>query len=770
MGNSSSALPYSIGDKASETEDGCWAVHDGSQKSDGAPVTVFQAQKPALAKESFVRGGTGKKIFCAHHHFVHAKKLRHPYILQVLAMLDTDDASSNGNSASASSSADYNNNNSNNNNNNSNPQNMPTTGAYIIVTEPCKPLTEWLQQDNPSPDQLAWGLQCMVQALTFVHTSGQVAHGNISPHAFYVTPSGDVKLWNFSLVTPIGVADGGGGPTHHFRHYEGLVTPQAYRSPERTKQQWEALATSQIHCMDAYSMGVLINQYYQGRIPQPLQKAVQRLQTPSLKMRPRLGPLLRCPVFETPYAKLLMELTELQIQPVETKLRFWQTTLHMDDMDPKVAQFKILPLIQSTIKTICASEAMLSQDLYRREVLSMLPPLFFICENLLAANNNDNNNNKDDNIAKELTPLMQLLFAVKDRGVRGALLSKTPLFAAHLKPHDLNVLVFEPLCSGFADSSDALRELTLKATVVLVPHLTPPNVEKLSRYLVRLQSDTSPSIRAHCMSMIPQLAPQLSEQARQKLLLPAFGRAFKDPHPPCRLASLQCTVKCQEYFTLPDLATKVLPAVMPLVLDGVGDVRTAAFAVIDQFLAKLKATHEERSIGEVSSVTAPTNTMMMMSHQPSSSLLTATTTSHHAAVAAPPPPAAPSSGSYLGGISGWYSNSSAAAPEPTAAPVAVVQPMRMPPPKAAATPKPTPTFSSLTIGGNVDDSAGWDDDDDDLDLGDDTAQDDDVFASIGRNTKKSSGKLIMSNKATTKKAEVKKLEMDDEVDDGWDDF
>jgi SCY1-like protein 1 len=726
MGNSASSLPYSIGEKASD--DGCWAVHDGSQKSDGAPVTVFQASKPALAKEGY-RGGSGheKKIFVAHHHFVHAKKLRHPYILQVLATLDTD-APDSGASVSATTSAS--------------PANMATTGAYIIVTEPCIPLTEWLSSlPKKSQDQLAWGLQCMVQALTFVHTSGQVAHGNISPQAFYVTPSGDIKLWNFSLVTPIGVADGGGGPSHHFRQYEGMLTPQSYRSPERVKGQYEALATSPIHCMDAYSLGVLINEYYEGRIPQPLQKAVQRLQTPSLKMRPRLGPLLRCPIFETPYAKLLQELTELHIQAVDYKLRFWQS-LEMDDMDPSVAQFKVLPLIQSTIKTICASEAMLSQDLYRREVLSMLTPLFYIAENFLSK----------EVVGHELTPLVQLLFSVKDRGVRGALLGKTPLFAQHLSKQDLNTLVFEPLCSGFADSSDALRELTLKATVVMVPHLYPPNVEKLSRYLVRLQSDTSPSIRAHTMSMIPQLAPHLSEVARHKLLLPAFGRAFKDPHPPCRLASLQCTATCQEYFTLEELATKVLPAVMPLVLDGVGDVRNAAFSVIDTFLSKIKAQHDERSIGEVSSVAA----------------IVHTTQQHHQV-----PPAAPSSGLYLGGISSWYSTSGA--PDPVAAPAPKMPSQErqrntstMQPPS-----KPTPTFSSLNIGGDTleDDSGGWDDDDDDLDLG---GKEEDVFASIGMNSSskgRSSGKLIMGNKggAGKKKAEVQKLSMDDELD-GWDDF
>jgi SCY1-like protein 1 len=210
---------------------------------------------------------------------------------------------------------------------------------------------------------------------------------------------------------------------------------------------------------------------------------------------------------------------------------------------------------------------------------------------------------------------------------------------------------------------------------------------------------------------------------------------------------------------LDELATKVLPAVMPLVLDGVGDVRTAAFSVIDTFLSKLKAQHTERSIGEVSSVAAIVHTTQQQQQQ-----------QHHQV-----PPAAPSSGSYLGGISSWYSTS--AAPDPVA-PVAPPPAQERQRNKSSQQPpsKPTPTFSSLNIGGDTleDDSGGWDDDDDDLDLGAD--KEEDVFASIGmhKNAGRSSGKLIMGNKSAAgsskqKKAEVQKLSMDDELD-GWDDF
>jgi SCY1-like protein 1 len=105
----------------------------------------------------------------------------------------------------------------------------------------------------------------------------------------------------------------------------------------------------------------------------------------------------------------------------------------------------------------------------------------------------------------------------------------------------LNQAVFEPMCSGFSDSSAALRELTLKATLVLVPYLFQPNLEKLSRYLVRLQSDQEASIRTNTVIFFSKLAPYLTDTTRQKLLL----RALKDNFKPCRLAALQSTLKAK---------------------------------------------------------------------------------------------------------------------------------------------------------------------------------------------------------------------------------
>jgi hypothetical protein len=109
----------------------------------------------------------------------------------------------------------------------------------------------------------------------------------LSPESFYVTPAGDVKIWNFSITISLA----GGNVPRHFIDWEGLVTPQKYRALERIEGRWDAIAVVGVHCMDNYGLGVLISHMFGGHIPQKLVKAVQRLQTTNFKMRPRLEPL-----------------------------------------------------------------------------------------------------------------------------------------------------------------------------------------------------------------------------------------------------------------------------------------------------------------------------------------------------------------------------------------------------------------------------------------------------------------------------------------------
>ena len=90
--------------------------------------------------------------------------------------------------------------------------------------------------------------------------------------------------------------------------------------------------------------------------------------------------------------------------------------------------------------------------------------------------------------------------------------------------------------------------------------------------MVRLQGDSEDSIRTNTVIFIGKVARNLSEMARAKLILPAFMRAMGDGFVPCRLAGLKAICACRGYFEERKLATDVLPAIAPSLVDSNEDV------------------------------------------------------------------------------------------------------------------------------------------------------------------------------------------------------
>jgi SCY1-like protein 1 len=526
-GSGASSLPYNISTEplATSTNKGShgWKIHKATHKTNGEEVTAFQASKAELAKTPLqqrsqslaaARYSDGSsnltQLVPALHHFHRIKRLIHPRILRTHATLDTDYPDDSKPSPGLDAL-----------------DKVAATGNLIIVTEKAIPLDDWLENLNPHTHQanaaaVSWGIYNIVEALNFLHTQAKLAHGMICPDAVFVTPGGDFKLGGFDLVTPLGIADGGGGPTPHFRKYDASVCPADYRSPERLNGRYDTLQQSApVHSIDCYSLAVLIEYIYthpsagtNGQVPAPLMKALLRMKNESPKLRPRLQPLLKCPVFDNPYVKAQIFLDEVVSKPAEEKIIFLQSlpdVLNRGVLNENVAIYKILPLLIMGLRASAGNEAAMSQDINRREVLAIVPLLFQIAESYLAKT--------PELFQKHVTPLVPLLFAVNDRGVRGSILQKISILESQLDKSALNSSVFEPMCSGFTDSSGPLRELTLKSTIVLVPKLNHANLEKLVRYLVRLQADPEASIRTNTVIFIGKVAPHLTETSRQKLIV-----------------------------------------------------------------------------------------------------------------------------------------------------------------------------------------------------------------------------------------------------------
>ena len=676
-----------------------------------------------------------------------------------------------------------------------------TTGTLIIVTERVDCLDDWLDNclslsrgsgsrgggsttnTNSNSQQISWGIYNLIEALVFLHNQAKLSHGNVCPDSIYVTPGGDFKLGGFDLVTP--TSEEQGGLSLHFRTYDSAgVCPDDYRSPERIAQRYDSMSgvNYPVHSMDCYSLAILIEYIYShpnagtgGKVPQMLQKALVRMKNEGPKLRPRLQPLLKCPVFDNIYVKTQLFLDEAMAKPVEERIAFLQSCgdlLTRGVLEERSAVYKLLPLLIMILKSNAGNEQAMSQEVNRRQVLAVVPLLFQVAEMYLTETkeSGDSSTSKESPFQLHIAPLIPSLFGINDRGVRGAILQKISLLESQLDKNTLNSKVFDPMCSGFTDSSGPLRELTLKSTIVLVPKLNAASLEKLVRYLVRLQSDPEASIRTNTIIFVGKVAPSLSDMSRQKLILPAFTRAMKDPFTPCRLAALKAVTTCKTYFSQKEVSEKVLPCVVPYLLDASKDVRTEAFKVVDMFLVGLR--EESGKMGDGGGEGGGEASGMG---------------------------AAPTSGGYLSGFSSWMSTSS----DPAAAPVAAApKPAVSAPPAAVAgrtSSNPNaPKFSSLSlsdaqIGGvsKTSSPGGWDDDGEGW--GDDylspanknKSDDDDFFASFdsSKPTKTVSGMGLSSSRPAPKlnqssglkvkktaKPAVKKLPVNESLDDGWDDF
>jgi len=365
-------------------------------------------------------------------------------------------------------------------------------------------------------------------------------------------------------------------------------------------------------------------------------------------------------------------------------------------------------------------------------------------------------------------PIVKNLFHLADRGIRGSLLQRTSILEQGFGSENKDLLnkdLFEPMCSGLSDSSAPLRELTLKSCHALVKHLTPTNIDKLARYLVRLQSDPEPSIRTNAMIFIGKIMiPHIgSKEKTEKLLLPAFTRAMRPEEDfiPCRMAALKSILSCAtktKSLSPQTIAQKVLPIVVPHVLDSSSmEVRAESWKVVDSLLAMLRVESEQMNS---LSITRERN-------QSSSVCVDATTQNVNTTATSVDAPDSSNSSGYLSRWSLWGGSTSSKIDDEPSLSSGVND-------NATATAsssmiQKTPLVSSLNAQNNFNDDGGWSDEDNG-----DNWDDDDKFT---RPTKPDIVKTSVPPTMKLKKKEnqvkptVQKLGGNVElVGDGWDDF
>ncbi|KAI7844908.1 hypothetical protein COHA_001556 [Chlorella ohadii] len=422
--------------------------------------------------------------------------------------------------------------------------------VLYLVTEPVTPLAEVLRgmAGADREQYLGMGLSAVV----------------------VVTQTLDWKLAHFDLVSE-----------HQFASQYDLplaaaawLLPPQYKAGEVAKGDWQSVKDGPAWAVDAWGLGCLMQEVYSGAplartedlrntdcIPKDLLPHYQRLlaSQPSRRLNPRA--ILEAGVLRNRLAEATSFLESLAIKDAMEKDSFFKKLPGLLPSIPTlVAQRKLLPMLASAIEFGGAPPAALTTLL---AIGKTLP---------------------EEEQTKQVVPILTKLFASSDRGIRRGLLENISSYGPALPDKVVEEQIYNHVAAGFGDANPYLRELTLKSMAVLGPKLSQKTLsQSLLKHLAKLQVDEEASIRANTTVLLGNLAPNLSEATCRKVLLNAFTRALRDGFPPARVAGLKAIVATDKYHGPEDAATRVLPAVGPLCVDAVHEVRASALTCVQHF-------------------------------------------------------------------------------------------------------------------------------------------------------------------------------------------
>ena len=319
-----------------------------------------------------------------------------------------------------------------------------------------------------------------------------------------------------------------------------------------------------------------------GDIPAPLQPAYKECVGANPGKRPSphdvITKLRRSPgFFKNDLIDIVIFLEELQIKDDGDKSRFF-TSLPglLDNCPANVSQGKILPQLINAFEFGGAGSAILT-------------PVFKIGKDL-----------DTQEFQTKIVPCIVKLFSSNDRNARFKLLSQMENFVEHLSNKIVNDQVFPKIESGFLDTEPLIREKTVISMIHLAPKLSYSNLDEVVvlKHFVRLARDEQGGIRTNTIVCLGKIARHLHPKTRQQALLGCFARGLKDPFPPSRIASLNAIAATQQFYTVQETGSRVLPVLAPATVDPEKAVRTQALRVIRGFLGKLEKVSEDPSLAE----------------------------------------------------------------------------------------------------------------------------------------------------------------------------
>ncbi|XP_052884333.1 uncharacterized protein LOC108452858 [Gossypium arboreum] len=548
-------LPYNIGDPYPSAW-GSWSHFRGTSKADGSPVSIFSLSGSNPQDGHLAAGRNGVKRL---------RTVRHPNILSFLHSTEVE--SFDGSSSKV---------------------------TIYIVTEPVMPLSEKIKElgleGTQRDEYYAWGLHQIAKAVSFLNNDCKLVHGNVCLSSVVVTQTLDWKLYAFDVLSEYDGANA--TATGPMLQYEWLVGSQ-YKPTELAKCDWATIRKSPPWAIDSWGLGCLIYEIFSGMklgkteelrntasIPKSLLPDYQRLLSSMPSRRLNTSKLIEnSEYFQNKLVDTIHFMEILSLKDSVEKDTFFRKLPNLAEQLPRpIVLKKLLPLLASALEFGSAAAPALTALLKMGSWLSA------------------------EEFSLKVLPTIVKLFASNDRAVRVALLQHIDQFGESLSAQVVDEQVYPHVATGFADTSAFLRELTLKSMLIVAPKLSQRTLSgSLLKYLSKLQVDEEPAIRTNTTILLGNIASYLNEGTRKRVLINAFTvRALRDTFSPARGAGVMALCATSSYYDMTEIATRILPNIVVLIIDPDSDVRSKAFQAVDQFLQIVKQYNEKGNAEDTS--------------------------------------------------------------------------------------------------------------------------------------------------------------------------
>uniref|UniRef100_A0A4W6EZP5 N-terminal kinase-like protein n=1 Tax=Lates calcarifer TaxID=8187 RepID=A0A4W6EZP5_LATCA len=521
-----------------QEKSGIWTLHRGKRKTSGEPVSVFVYE---------VAQGTEQQTQLAKAAFKRMKTLRHPNILAYVDGLETEK-------------------------------------SLYLVTEQVTPLAVHLkaqaEKGGAGELEISWGLHQIVKAVSFLVNDCHLLHNNLGVWAVFVDRAGEWKLGALDHVAPEQ-----GDPSGI-----ALPTPKAvypdmekYDPPEMSNSSGEKWAG------EVWRLGCLIWEVFNGPLPRTsslrslgkIPKALVPHYCELVGANPRARPnparfLQNCRApggfLSNSFVESNLFLEEIQIkEPAEKQQFFQDLSDNLDSFPEDFCKHKVLPQLLTAFEFGNAGAVVLT-------------PLFKVGKFLSA-----------EEYQQKIIPVIVKMFSSTDRAMRIRLLQQMEQFIQYLNEAAVNSQIFPHVVHGFTDTNPAIREQTVKSMLLLAPKLNETNLnQELMRHFARLQArDEQGPIRCNTTVCLGKIASYLNAGTRQRVLISAFSRATKDPFPASRSAGVLGFAATHNYYSITEIAARILPTLCAITVDPDKSVRDQAFKAIKSFLSKLETVSED---------------------------------------------------------------------------------------------------------------------------------------------------------------------------------